>query len=187
PVEQSEHFFFQDAPDDLQAVAGVLREMFDAELSLAHEMRKITAGGADDDAWDLRLKDGGGTHQAGLVRAVDDAVAQIRSAEGLAGIVHGVHFGVGKDGFFGRFAAPVAGDHLAFARYDGADWQFPRSLGLTCFLDGKLHQSFVQTCSVSLQRQYPFSMRPSDLRREQPGASKAAPPDHGQTLGARST
>jgi len=30
-------------------------------------------------------------------------------------------------------------------------------------------------------------MRPSDLRREQPGASKAAPPDHGQTLGARST
>src|SRR6516225_4183304 len=139
-------------------------------------MWKITAGSADDDARDLRLKNGSGTHQAGLVRTVDDAVAQIRCAKGFAGIIHRVHFGVCKDGFFRRFAAPIARDHFALARYDGTDRQFTRVLGLTCLLYGKLHILLVSVHTASLQSPRPFPILPKWERRDQPARSNPRPP-----------
>ena len=125
--------------------------MFDAELSVSEKVRKITAGSAYHDTRDLRLKNRGSTHQARLVRTVDYAIAQIRSAENFAGIVQSMELGVSKDSFFGRFPAPISRDNFALTPYDGADWQFTRLLGLACLLNGKLHILLIGVHTASLQ------------------------------------
>src|SRR5271165_4802337 len=124
--------------------------MFDAELSVPEKVGKIIAGSAYNDARDLRLKDGGGAHQARLIRAVDDAIAEIRSAKDLAGIVEGMELGMSEHGFFGRFPAPISRDHLVLASYDRADGQFAGLLGFACLLNGKLHILLVNVHAASL-------------------------------------
>ena len=125
--------------------------MFDAELSVSEEVRKITAGSAYHDTRDSPEKSR--QHTSGTARSNSRLRNRsIRSAENFAGIVQSMELGVSKDSFFfGRFPAPISRDNFALTPYDGADWQFTRLLGLACLLNGKLHILLIGVHTASLQ------------------------------------
>jgi hypothetical protein len=66
-----------------------------------------------------------------------------------------MQFGMSKNGFLRRFAAPISRDHFALARYDGADRQLTSLFGVTRLLNGKLHISLVSVHTASLQSLVP--------------------------------
>src|SRR5262245_25407277 len=110
--------------------------MFDAELSISKEMRKITASSAYNNTSDPCLKNRGGTHQARLVRTVDYAFAEIGATQDFAGVVQSLELGMCEDGLFGRFPASISNDDLALEGNNGADWQLTCLFGVARFLDG---------------------------------------------------
>jgi hypothetical protein len=111
----------------------------DAEFPVSEQMWKIGAIDRNDDALDFGLKDCGRAHQAWLVRAVDDAIAEIGAPENLAGIVQSMQLSMGQDGLFGRLPALISRHQLAFANDDGADRQLTGLFGFARLLDGERH------------------------------------------------
>ena len=114
------YLFFQNPSHNFWIKAGIFSEMFDTKLSIAEQVREISARSANDYSRNLCLEDGRRTHKTRFVRTIDNTVAQIVPAQRLTGVIHCMQLRMSEHCFLSRFSATVARYDFSIQHDDSA-------------------------------------------------------------------